>query len=398
MDHQQTPPTNMTDNPNHTTIGFDAKRIVSNSTGLGNYGRTLVNALADGNPHLSLRLYAPDSGREDLRAQVSKADNVTFCYPENARCRLQKDWWRHRGITRQLVADGVDIFHGLSGELPVGIKNSGIKSVVTIHDLIFMRHPEYYKRIDAYLYKRKFLATCREADQIIAISECTKRDIMAFSNYPERQIKVIYQACGTHFKQPASADHLQSARQTHHLPQRYALYVGSIEERKNLLLAVKAVRHLPTDVSLVAVGRPTPYLKKVRKYIHAHGLEPRVRMLHDVGNDELPAIYQQAECFVYPSRYEGFGIPIIEAIQSGLPVVACTGSCLEEAGGPNSLYVHPDDEEALAQAIAASLQGSPGRDERIAKSQAYVRRFENADVANQVLEAYRSLRQAGTHR
>ena len=121
-------------------------------------------------------------------------------------------------------------------------------------------------------------------------------------------------------------------------------------------------------------------------------------MLHDVGNDELPAIYQQAECFVYPSRYEGFGIPIIEAIQSGLPVVACTGSCLEEAGGPNSLYVHPDDEEALAQAIAASLQGSPGRDERIAKSQAYVRRFENADVANQVLEAYRSLRQAGTHR
>ena len=98
-----------------------------------------------------------------------------------------------------------------------------------------------------------------------------------------------------------------------------------------------------------------------------------------------------AEAFVYPSRYEGFGIPIIEAIQSGLPVVACTGSCLEEAGGPSCLYVDPDDEQALAHALLQVLREAPGREERIRQSQQYIRRFEGTDVASQVLRIYEEL-------
>ena len=116
-----------------------------------------------------------------------------------------------------------------------------------------------------------------------------------------------------------------------------------------------------------------------------------MKILHGVGDEDLHAIYQEAEVFAYPSRYEGFGIPIIEAVGCGLPVVACTGSCLEEAGGPQCIYVHPDDMEAMAQALRELLKGAPGREERIADSQQYIRRFLGVDTAAQVADIYRSL-------
>ncbi len=373
-------------------IGFDAKRIVSNTTGLGSYGRTLINALAEADhTGCDFRLYAPDSGRDDLRRQVINSERIRFVYPRNATLRITKDLWRQRGIVGDLKRDGVDLFHGLSGELPSGIRKSGIRSIVTIHDLIFMRHPEYYKWIDALLYARKFRRTCREADRIIAISECTKRDIVQLGGVDPDKIDVIYQSCGKSFQTEVDSEFDRQVKTQYSLPARYILNVGTIERRKNVLLAVKALPLLPADLHLVIVGRPTKYAEEIKRAVAQMGLQERVHLLHNVPNDELPALYHLAEAFVYPSRYEGFGIPIIEAIQSSLPVVACTGSCLEEAGGPHSLYVDPDDAEGMAHAIAQVTKGAAGREERIRLSKEYVHRFESNNVALQVIESYRRL-------
>ena len=208
---------------------------------------------------------------------------------------------------------------------------------------------------------------------------------------PADKIDVIYQGCGSRFKLRESEKKLHETHTAYMLPERYIVSVGSIEERKNILLAVKAMRMVPDDVSLVVVGRSTPYCEKVKWYVRRNGLEGRVRFLHDVPADDLPAIYQMAEASVYPSRYEGFGLPVVEAIQSGLPVVACTGSCLEEAGGNATLYVAPDDVCGMAKAIRLTLKGAPGRDERIAEGMQYITRFENADVARKVLDVYDKL-------
>ena len=151
-----------------------------------------------------------------------------------------------------------------------------------------------------------------------------------------------------------------------------------------MLLAVKALPLLPDHLHLVIVGRPTKYAEEIKRAVAQMGLQERVHLLHNVPNDELPALYHLAEAFVYPSRYEGFGIPIIEAIQSSLPVV-------EEAGGPHSLYVDPDDAEDMAHAIAQVTKGAAGREERIRLSKEYVHRFENNNVALQVIESYRRL-------
>lgn len=362
-------------------IGYDAKRIVRNGTGLGSYARTLVNDLIVKKPaDTRLLLYAPDMGRDDLRSQIN--EGVEWHYEEKFAPLIpkgiQKAYWRTHSIVKDLKRDKVEIFHGLSGELPIGLRKAGIRGVVTIHDLIFMRHPEWYNPIDVKFYTWKFYKTVQEADRIIAISECTKRDIMELGGVEEERIDLIYQSYSPKFKDGSAGT------QGYEGVQRYVLYVGTVEERKNLLLAVKALDMLPEDIHLVAVGRLTDYAKRIPHH-------ERLHLLGQLPLEELTALYAGAEAFVYPSRYEGFGIPIIEAISSGLPVVACTGSCLEEAGGPDCLYVNPDDHVALADALRSVLKGADSREERIRKSREYIRRFEGGDVASQVLDVYQNL-------
>lgn len=375
-----------------TKIAFDAKRMVNNATGLGNYARTLVGDLSRLLPDdCEMLLYSPDAGNDRLRTAIREDHRTRLVTPTGHVNTLQKALWRSWGIVKDLRRDNVSLYHGLSGELPWGIRAAGLPCVVTIHDLIFMRHPEYYNPIDVAIYKAKFRIACREASRIIAISKRTAMDIMELGGVTPDRIDVIYQSCGKRFGNVVSEEAAEAARLRHDLPARYVLNVGTIEERKNVMLAVKALAALPQDVHLVVVGRRTRYTDKVERYARQHSLDNRLHILSGVGDGDLQAIYQSAESFVYPSRYEGFGLPIIEAIQCKLPVVACTGSCLEEAGGPDCLYVHPDDHEALAAAIAQTLRGAPNRDARIMKSREYVRRFENNDTAKRVMETYERL-------
>ena len=350
-------------------IGMDAKRIVRNASGLGSYGRNLVNALTDSSDCPELVLYAPDEGRADLRSQVHASERLRFAY-SGKRWRLAQDLWRGKGIVADLRRDGIDLYHGLTGELPQGVRRAGIKTVVTIHDLIFLRHPEYYHRLDEMLYRRKFYRTLREADRIIAISECTKRDILYYSDYPANRIDVIYQNCSSDFRRTAGDDERAAVRRRYALPEHYILNVGTIEERKNVMLAVKALSQLPRREHLVIVGRKTSYTNEVMEYAAHHGVDDRIVLLHGVPNADLPALYQMADVFVYPSRYEGFGVPVIEAAQSGLPVVA------------------PDDSDAMAAALNRLLADDDERRRVAQLGSEYVRRFEGNRVAEQMLEEY----------
>lgn len=373
-------------------IGFDAKRIVRNNTGLGNYCRTLINDMIrcnDGDKEFLL--YSPDEGRDMLRNQIIESEHSRFVYPKNRKSKIYKSLWRTKNIVKQLLDDKVQIYHGLSGELPLGLHNSKIKGIVTIHDLIFLRHPEYYHWIDRKIYTWKFHQTLKQADHIIAISECTKRDILEFGNFDAEKISVIYQSCNPRFADLPSQQDIDDTTSKYELPKRYLLNVGTIEERKNLMSAVKTLKYLPDDIHLVSVGKKTKYAEKVMKKADEIGVSHRLHLLSGVTDNELNVIYKKAELFVYPSRYEGFGIPIIEAIFSGLPVVACTGSCLEEAGGPHSLYVNPDDIEGMAKAISQIIDNEEEREERVRLSMEYVQRFKGTNLASQVFEIYNDL-------
>ncbi|MDR0891345.1 MAG: glycosyltransferase family 4 protein [Mediterranea sp.] len=372
-------------------IGFDGKRAVQNYTGLGNYSRFVADILSRYYPHNQYILYAPRPGANQDLSLLLERPQLSVAYPPNHFWQRLKSLWRVWGIVRQLKKEKIDLFHGLSNELPLPISKGGVKSIVTIHDLIFLRYPEYYHRIDRWIYTYKFRKACEHSNRIIAVSQTTKQDIVHFFGIDEAKISVIYQGCNPLFKQPVPVALQEEVRQKYRLPARYILNVGSIESRKNLLLIVKALPYLAEEVEVVAIGRRTPYTATVEEYARTHGLQGRLHIFHSVPLHELPAFYRQAAVFVYPSFFEGFGIPIIEAIHCGVPVIAATGSCLEEAGGPDSLYVHPEDEKALANAID-NILSSPGLARKmIDNGRQYVQRFSDETIAQQLVEIYQEV-------
>lgn len=373
-------------------IGFDGKRAVQNKTGLGNYSRFIIDVLsryfAQGNEYV---LYAPVQRENSQLENLLKRENVSARYPSG----IWKGWlstlWRVWGVSEDIRKDGIQLFHGLSNELPLSIRRYNLKSIVTMHDLIFLRFPQYYSFIDRHIYAYKFRKACENSHHIIAISEATKRDIVRYFGIREDKISVVYQGCAPIFKQPVADEVKKRVRSEYNLPTRYILNVGSIESRKNLLLVVQALTHLPEDVKLVAVGKQTPYMKQIKAFIRQHQLEKRVQVFHKVPFADLPAFYQMASLFVYPSRFEGFGIPIIEAIHGGLPVIAATGSCLEEAGGPSSAYVDPNDEKAWAKRIN-EIWCSPSLAEQMKrKGFQYVQCFSDENIALKLMKLYKRI-------
>ncbi len=376
----------------HIHIGFDAKRAAQNKTGLGNYSRFIINGLAQYAPSLRLDLFTPDAHKAKYLGGVDKHASVNMLYPKSGIWRHFKGFWRTWGISALAKKKRVQLFHGLTGELPYGLRRKGIKSVVTIHDLIFMRFPRFYPFIDRLIYRWKMSSACKRADRVIAVSECTKRDIMRYFGTPEEKITVLYQGCDQQFRQVVTESHKAAIRNRYHLPDHFILYVGSIEQRKNLLLLAQALDRMEDkNISVIALGHRTSYAKRVKKFVAAAGLRRRFRMISGVAFSDLPVFYQMADVFVYPSRYEGFGIPMLEALCSGVPAIGCTGSCLEEAGGPSSLYVSPDDPEALANAIGRVLTDADLRARMIAEGHEYAQRFEDQKLATQLQHLYSTI-------
>jgi glycosyltransferase involved in cell wall biosynthesis len=363
-------------------VGFDAKRAYQNATGLGNYSRDVLRILAGQHPEHRYAAYAP---RLDPRRELPRG--VEARGPTSAWGRLFPSLWRTIGLTTQLKADGVELFHGLSNELPVGIERSGVRSVVTIHDLIFERLPELYRPVDRRIYQWKFRGAAERADLVIAISEQTREDLVAYYGVPRERIRVVYQGCHPAFQSesPAAARAELAARWQ--LPPRFLLSVGTVERRKNLGLTVRALAGLP-GIELVVVGRETAYADEVRAEAARLGVAGRIRFIQGLGPVELAALYRLATALVYPSRFEGFGIPIIEALFSGTPVVATRGGVFPEAGGPGTIYVDPDDHEALIETLARLMEDEPARAAMRATGLAHAQRFADQAVAASLMSVY----------
>jgi glycosyltransferase involved in cell wall biosynthesis len=288
---------------------------------------------------------------------------------------------------QELKADRIRLYHGLSNELPLGIERSGVASVVTIHDLIFERFPELYPPIDRRIYAAKAKSAVRRAGLVVAVSEQTRRDLVDLYRVPEARVRVVYQTCHQAFRAPVPEERLKQVRARWQLPETFLLAVGTIERRKNLLVALQALEGIP-EVPLVVVGRPTPYAEELHAFARAHRLSSRVRLLSEVSTPDLAAMYRLATVALYPSLFEGFGLPIVEALFSGTPVVTTRGGCFGEAGGPGTAYVDPRDPDELRGAIE-SLLGDPARRAAMREAGlAHAARFSDEAIAEGLSSAY----------
>jgi glycosyltransferase involved in cell wall biosynthesis len=372
-------------------IGFDAKRAFTNNTGLGNYSRYTISALLHQYPENDYSLYTPSDNRFEI---FNPPESATLSMPDKSWSKNLKSYWRSIGITHQLVRDHIDIYHGLSNEIPYGINKTNVKSVVTIHDLIFIRLPHLYKAIDRRIYLKKAKNAVNSADRIIAISKQTRDDLIELLGADKDKIEIIYQGCNPWFYSRENDSHKDIIRTKYNLPKDYLLYVGTVEQRKNLLDIVKAIHKEELDIPLVAIGRKTPYFEKIEKYIAEHNMK-NIQFFHHIENSDLPSIYQMAHAFVYPSSYEGFGIPVLEALNSGIPVVTSKGGCLEETAGEGGLFATPGNLDELGEAIKKAVFDNAVRKNLVEAGSKHAMKFRQEETIPQLLDLYKNVYNEG---
>lgn len=359
-------------------IAFDAKRFFHNTSGLGNYSRDLVRILSQYNPENEYLLL--NKNKSERGADILQRPNVEFV--ETTKGNLSRQLKMGKDAQKQ----NADIFHGLSGELPLKWDKKPIKKMVTIHDLIFVRYPQYYSFFDRKIHLWKFKKAVQIADEIIAISEQTKQDIIEFLKVPEHKITVIYQGCHQAFKEEQSDECKDATKVKFNLPERFILNVGTIEVRKNLLSIVQAIKD--TEIPLVVVGKKTKYFTKIEQYIKANKMEKQVHFLEGVSMDELAVIYKLADIFVYPSYFEGFGIPVIEALFSKTVAITSNTSCLPEAGGPDSVYIDPGNYLDVQSKIKFLWDNESERKRRADKGFQFVQKFNDEPIAKELMKLY----------
>jgi glycosyltransferase involved in cell wall biosynthesis len=380
-------------------IGFDAKRAYHNGTGLGHYSRTLIRSLSQFYPGHDYYLFNPKrSGVFEL-----SGDNIHEVLPRDFFSRLFHSAWRSNWIKKDLQRLKIGLYHGLSHEIPMGIEKTKIKSVVTIHDLIHERYPQQYNSIDVKIYRRKFRYACEYADKVIAISQQTKKDLMEFYKTPEEKIIICYQSCHPAFGKQVSEKEKDRVKRMYALPDQFFLNVGSIIERKNLLSICKAVFLLRNEINipLVVIGDGGKYKQLVKDYIKQNGLERKIIFLSEQPSaksskafqtaTDFPAIYQSAITMIYPSFFEGFGIPVLEALWSRLPVITSGVSCLPEAGGEGSYYVHPDSAEEIAEGMKKIYRDKDLAETMKEKGWQHAQNFTQQKSAEAVMNVYKSV-------
>lgn len=373
-------------------IGYDAKRAFHNFTGLGNYSRTLIETLTTHFPENEYHLFTPKSNDVPRVTKVTNHPSVFTHLPSGSLGKKLPALWRTYSINHDIKMSGIQIFHGLSHELPLSMPPN-VRSVVTIHDLIHERYPSFYPFIDRKIYSFKFKKACQQADIVVAISEQTKRDIIDFYKIEPSKIQVIYQSCDPIFYKNRPLSINNAVVKKYNLPPHFILYVGTVNERKNLLGLAQALKLLENqgDIHLVAIGDGNAYFQKVKKYVADNGLLNRVHFVPKIEFTDLPSIYKLARIFVLPSFFEGFGIPIIEALWSGTPVISSIDSCFEEAGGPDSIYINPHDIEAIATAINRVWHDETLRTEMTLRGGNFVQKFSDEKIAQEWMKLYRSL-------
>lgn len=367
-------------------IGFDAKRLFANSTGLGTYSRTLFNRL--------LQYYSEDDYILYVHQKYYK--ETLYKYPDYTQRTYISNYyndklWRSSKIAEDIQTHDIQIYHGLSNELPMSI-GSNVKKVVTIHDVIFKTLPKTFSFFDRKIYYLKWKKAIQEADAIIAVSEQTRQDILSYFKAEESKIKVIYPTWNKEFEHHCSYSLKEEFLQKYALPRDFILYVGDISKRKNFLVLLKALQ-LPEnqDKNIVVVTQGGDEYQKAQRLVFEYQMQSRVYFMQHILWYELPIIYHLSQALVYPSLYEGFGLPVLEALVCGKPVIVANNSSLKEVGGDACIFINEKNVEELSHAINFIYYNLDLAEEVKFKAAQQIRKFHPETVTQQLHNLYLSL-------
>ena len=380
-------------------IGIDYTSAVHQGAGIGRLTRGVIRALAEIDSRNQYTLFV--QGREityppsvpDPRNVASGIHNDNF---REVRTRIDERWWNriwHRlrlPIAVEWATGDLDLFHSPDFTLPP--VRQGTKTIVTVHDLSFLRLPDCFEpALLGYLVKNVPAALDR-ADWILADSESTKRDLVELLDADRERITVIYPGVEPRFHPLADPGILDSVRTKYDLPDRFILSLGTVQPRKNYAGLIQALdRMRDRELCLVIVGGKGWLYQDIFATVEELGLQDRVVFAGFVDDADLPALYNLAEIFAFPSLYEGFGIPPLEAMACGIPVVTADNSSLPEVVGETGLLVDAQDIDGIAAAIDHVLADQDLRQRLIAQGRDRAQAFTWEKAAERLLDTYNLL-------
>jgi glycosyltransferase involved in cell wall biosynthesis len=359
-------------------IGFDAKRLFHNNTGLGVYSRLLVRGMKELATDGQFLLFAKDSSSSAYYPDFSDFPII----------QSSQILWRSWGMTRHIQQNRCQIFHGLSNELPIGLKNTKIKSLVTIHDVIFKRDPALYPWIDRTIYDLKWKHSTATSDVIIAVSQNTKSDLCYYYGVDEDKIQVIYPPV----RAASTIQDASGIKSRYKLPEKFYLSVGALSRRKNIISILKGMHITKPDlrIPLVIIGSG-PEKQSLQQFIDDKKLGDLIYFLGHVTDEELLLFYLAAHALIYPSFYEGFGIPIVEALMSRTPVIASKTSSMPEAAGAGGLLIDPKDPEEIAEAMQRLLEDDTFYDRISTEGNLYAQQFRTDVICHKQIKLYQEM-------
>jgi glycosyltransferase involved in cell wall biosynthesis len=329
-------------------VAIDARKL--HDFGIGTYIRNLLRHLARTDHSTEYVLLC---GEADLGVAAQLGPNFRAVLEPSPNYSLREQVH----VPWVLRRERPDLYHAPHYVLPAGVR---CPSVVTIHDCIHLMFPQYLPNRLAYAYARaQMWSAARRSDCILTVSEASKRDILHLFNVPPEKIVVVYNAIDSHFAITPSEDAVTRVRERYQLDHKFVLYVGNIKPHKNLVRLIEAFDELRQgdleDLKLLIIGDQISRLPALRRAVHRHKLHKQVRFLGYVGDDQLAILYRLASVFVFPSLYEGFGLPPLEAMASGTPVVTSNVSSLPEVVGDAAVLVNPYDVDAIVDGLRRVL-------------------------------------------
>jgi glycosyltransferase involved in cell wall biosynthesis len=378
-------------------IGINGSFWDKPNTGSGQYFRSLLPALAQCAPENEFVVIAPGrvvehaTGGIPPRACLRSEPVALDRWSEN----LAKVWFEQVAFRRACQRERVELAHVPYFASPLFPPT---RTVVTIHDLIPLLLPLYRGSLLVRLYTRLVSSGARRANVVLADSECSKRDIVRLLGIPAERVQVVYLAADARFRPVRDADRLNAVRAKYGLPSQFLLYLGGFDQRKNVRVIVEAFAALPEMyrsgyrlvLAGVPLGKDSELFPDPQRRARAAGLpEDAVRFAGWVAEEDKPALYSSATAFLFPSLYEGFGLPPLEAMACGTPVIASNASSLPEIVGEAGMQVDPSLPSAWAEAIRAVVGDDARRDEMSARGIAQAAQFSWTRAAQETLAAYR---------
>lgn len=337
-------------------IGIDIRPLMTkNRTGVGEYTFELLNALFKIDQTNKYWLFY--NSYHDIEANIPRwtQANVRYLHTRwpNKLFNAAQKFLNYPKLDK-IFPEKLDYF--LSFNLNFTSLSLNTKFILTIHDLSFIFFPEYFspkQRIWHRIISPE--KQCRRADIILAPSKNTKRDLIKFFHLPTEKIKVIYPGLSSLFSASITQDRLTAVKKKYNLPDNFILFLGTIEPRKNVLGIIKsfekATHHLPADCAIVIAGDSGYQADKIKKYVDESLYKNRIKFLNYIEPTDKPPLYTLAKKFIFPSFYEGFGFPVLEAMATNTPVITSAKSSLPEITGDSAILINPNYPKKIAEAI-----------------------------------------------